>query len=175
MIICYNTKQFCLLTVLSDVSLGAQSRILNQQANKSWEIHGQKNSLTKSSFIISKILFIDPFLSKFQIEHMKMITDSTFSFSLPLGLFLTYTLSSVQFSCSVVSDSLRPHEPQHTRPPCPSPTPRVHPYPCPSSQCCHPTISSSVVLFSPCPQSFPASRSFQISQLFPLGGQTIGV
>ena len=104
-----------------------------------------------------------------------MITDSTFSFSLPLGLFLTYTLSSVQFSCSVVSDSLRPHEPQHTRPPCPSATPGVHPNPYPLSRWCHPTISSSVVLFSPCPQSFPASRSFQISQLFPSGSQSIGV
>ena len=83
--------------------------------------------------------------------------------------------SSVQFSRSVVSDSLRPHEPQHTRPPCPSPTPGIHPNPCPSSQRCYPTISSSVVPFSSCPQSFPASGSFQISQLFTLGGQSIGV
>ena len=66
----------------------------------------------------------------------------------------------VQFSCSVVSNSLRPHELQHTRPPCLSPTPRVHPNPCPSSQWCHPTISSSVVPSSSCPQSFPASGSF---------------
>ena len=69
-----------------------------------------------------------------------------------------YTISSVQFSRSVVSDSLWPHEPQHARPPCPSPTLGVHPNPCPLSQWCHPTISSSVVLFS-CPQSFPASGS----------------
>ena len=82
---------------------------------------------------------------------------------------------SVQFSCSVVSDSLRPHEPQHARPPCPSPTPRVHPNPCPLSQWCHPTISSSVAPFSSCPQSFPASGSFQMSQLFASGGQSIGV
>ena len=67
--------------------------------------------------------------------------------------------SSVQFSRSVMSDSLRPHELQHPRPPCPSPTPRVHPNPCPLSQWCHPTISSSVVPFSSCPQSFPASGS----------------
>jgi len=68
---------------------------------------------------------------------------------------------SVQFSHSVVSDSLWPHEPQHTRPPCPSPTPRVDPNPCPSSWWCHPTISPSVFPFSFCPQSFPASGSFQ--------------
>ena len=83
-------------------------------------------------------------------------------------------LISVQFSCSVVSDSLCPHEPQHTRPPWPSPTPRVYPNSCPS-QWCHPTISSSVILFSSCPQSSPASGSFQMSQLFTWGGQNIGV
>ena len=75
----------------------------------------------------------------------------------------------VQFSLSVVSDSLRPHEPQHARAPWPSPTPGVHPNPCPLSQWCHPTGSSSVVPFS-CPQSYPASRSFQMSQLFASGG-----
>ena len=79
--------------------------------------------------------------------------------------------SSVQFSHSVVSLC----DPMHARPPCPSPTPRVHPNTCPSSQWCHPTISSSVVPFSSCPQSFPASGSFQMSQLFPSGGQNIGV
>ena len=83
--------------------------------------------------------------------------------------------SSVQFTHSVVSDSLRPHESQHTRPPCPSPTPGVYPNSCPSSQWCHPAISSSVVPFSSHPQSFPASGSFQMSQLFTSGGQSIGV
>ena len=82
---------------------------------------------------------------------------------------------SVQFSCSVVSDSLRFHEPQHTRPPCPSPTPRVYPNPCPLSRWCHLAISSSVVPFSSCPQSFPASGSFPLSQLFASGSQSIGV
>ena len=82
---------------------------------------------------------------------------------------------SVQFICSVVSDSLRPHELQHARPPCPSPTPGVHPNPRPSSRWCHPAISSSVVPFSSCHQSFPASGSFQTSQLFASGGQSIGV
>ena len=84
------------------------------------------------------------------------------------------SFSSVQFSRSVVSDSLRPHEPQHARPPCSSPTPGVHPNPCPSSRLCHLTISSSVVPFSSCPLSFPASVSFQMSQIFISGGQNIG-
>ena len=83
--------------------------------------------------------------------------------------------SSVQFSRSVVSNSLRPHESQHARPPCPSPTPRVHPNACPSSQRCHPAISSSVVPFSSCPQSLPASESFPMSQLIAWGGQSTGV
>ena len=83
--------------------------------------------------------------------------------------------SSVQFSRSVMSDSLRPHEPLHARPPCPSPTPGVHPNPCPLSRWCHPNILSSVVPFSSCPQSFPASKSFPMSQLFASGGQSIGV
>ena len=83
---------------------------------------------------------------------------------------------SVQFSHSVVSNSMWPQEPQHARPPCPSPTPGVHPNPCPSSWWCHPTISCSVVPFSSCPQSFPASGSFPMSQLFAAGiGQSIGV
>ena len=82
--------------------------------------------------------------------------------------------SSVQFSCSVVSNSLRPHESQHARSPCPSPIPRVHSNSRPSSQWCHPAISSSVVLFS-CPQSLPASESFPMSQLFAWGGQNTGV
>ena len=83
--------------------------------------------------------------------------------------------SSVQFSRSVVSNSLQPHEPQHARAPCPSPTPGVYPISCPLSQWWHPTTSSSVVPFSSCPQSFPASGSFQMSQLFVSGGQCIRV
>ena len=88
---------------------------------------------------------------------------------------LTIQFSSVQFSCSVVSDYLQPHELQHARPPCPSPSPRFHPNSCPSSRWCHPAISSSVVPFSSCPQSLPASESFPMSQLFAWGGQSIGV
>ena len=83
--------------------------------------------------------------------------------------------SSVQFSRSVMSDSLRPHESQHARLPCPSPTPGVHSNPCPSSRWCHPAISSSVIPFSSCPQSLPASESFPMSQLFAWGGQSTGV
>ena len=84
-------------------------------------------------------------------------------------------ISSVQFSCSVMSDCLRPHESQHTRPPCPSPTPRVHSNSCPSSWWCHPAISFSVVPFSSCLQSLPASGSFPVSQPFTWGGQSTGV
>ena len=87
----------------------------------------------------------------------------------------TFQGQSVQFSHSVMSDSLWPHESQHARPPCPSPTPGVHSNSCPLSQWCHPTISSSVVPFSSCPQSLPASGSSPMSQLFTWGGQSIGV
>ena len=86
-----------------------------------------------------------------------------------------FRFSSVQFSHSVVSDSLWPHESQHSRPPCPSPTPGVHSDSCPSNQWCHPAISSSVIHFSACPQSLPASESFPMSQLFAWGGQSAGV
>ena len=82
--------------------------------------------------------------------------------------------NSVQFSHSVVSNSLQPHGLQHARPPYPSPTPRVHPNSCPLSQWCHPTISSYVVRFS-CPQSFPASGSFPVSQFFTSDGPSFGV
>ena len=87
------------------------------------------------------------------------------------------TIGSVQFSSvqSLSHDNLRPHGLQHAIPPCPSPTPRVYPNWCPLSRWCHPAILSSVVPFSSCPQSFPASRSFQMSQLFASGGQNIGV
>ena len=84
-------------------------------------------------------------------------------------------LSLYQLSHSVVSDSLWCHEPQHVRPPCPSPTAGAHPNSCPLGQWCHPMISSYVIPFSSCPQSFPASGSFQMSQLFASGGQSIGV
>ena len=90
------------------------------------------------------------------------------------NIFLT-KINSVQFSCWVESDSLQPHEVQHARPPCPSPTPGVHPDSCASSQWCHLAISSSVVPFSSYLQSLPASGTFPRSQLFSWGGQNIGL
>ena len=98
------------------------------------------------------------------------------SYNCPHQAYLrVLTDASVQFSRSVVSDSLRPLESQHTRPPCPSPTPRVHSDSCLLSQWCHPTISSSVVPFSSCPQSLPASESFPMSQVFAWGSQSTRV
>ena len=105
--------------------------------------------------------------------------DSFFFFlqvdSLPQSHHGILQFSSVQFSPSVVSGSLRPHELQYTRPPCPSPTPRAYSNSCPLSQWCHPAISSSVVPSSSCPWSLPASGSFSMSQLFTWGGQSIRV
>ena len=96
------------------------------------------------------------------------------SWIMAVGWSYWWWLSSVQFSCSVVSDSLRAHKSQHDRPLCPSPTPGVYPNSCPLSPWCHPPISSSVIPFPSCPQSFPVSGSFQMSQLFESGGQSIG-
>ena len=90
-------------------------------------------------------------------------------------IYLSTFISSVQFSHSVLSDPLQPHESQHARPPCPSPTLRVYSNSCPLSWWCHPAISFSVIPFSSCPQSLPASVSFPVSQLFAWGGQSIGV
>ena len=95
--------------------------------------------------------------------------------TLSTNLALKIVFSSVQFNYLVVSDSLRPHESQHARPPCPSPTPGFNSDSCPSSQWCPPAISSSVVPFSSCSQSLPASESFPMSQLFAWGGPSIGV
>ena len=118
-------------------------------------------------FLLSLKWFIS-FLSSYPSLCFSLI-----SFSLSLAFWLKF--SSVQFSRSVVSDSLRPHELQHARPPCPSPTPAVHSESHPSSQWCHPAISSSVILFSSYPQSLPASEYFPMSQLFTWGGQSTGV
>ena len=126
---------------------------------------------------------IDTFLRSFTcsliFSKYPDITCTALTCCLEVGFFNCikefWAQSSVQFICSVVSNSLQPHELQQARPPCPSPTPGVHPNPCPLSRWCHPTISSSVVPFSSCPQSFPPSGSFQMSQLFASGGQSIGV
>ena len=103
-----------------------------------------------------------PGLISFRMDWLDLFADSV-------------QFSSVQFSHSVVSNSLRPHELQHARPPCPSPTPGVHSDSHPSIQWCHPAISSSVIPFSSCPQSLPASESFPVSQLFAWGGQSTEV
>ena len=117
-----------------------------------------------------------------KIQPVGQVQPATCFSEASLGHSLTHSWDSVsacfctvQFSHSVVSNSLQPHEPQHARPPCPSPIPGVHPKSCPLNQWCHPTISSSVVPFFSCPQSFPASGSFQLCQLFTSGGQSIGV
>ena len=104
------------------------------------------------------------------MKYCKPISATSVNKMITAGYF-----SSVQFSRSVMSDSLQPHELQHIRPPYPSPTPGVHPNPCPLCQWCHPTISSSIIPFSSCPQSFPASGSFHMSHLFASSGQSIGV
>ena len=96
------------------------------------------------------------------------------SFELNLS-WVHFSHVRLQLSHSVMFDSLQPHELQHARPPCPSPILGVYPNPCPSSRWCHPTISSSVIPFSSCPQSFPESGSFPISKLLEWGGQSIGV
>ena len=111
-----------------------------------------------------------PFFGRWSLNHWTTKEVPKHSFKKKEGPHY-----SVQFNLSVVSDSLRPYEPQHARPPCLSLTPRVHLNSCPLSRWCHPTISSSVVPFSSCPQSFPAPGSFQMSLLFAWGGQSIGV
>ena len=108
-------------------------------------------------------------------EHIVMLPGSYSDAQVLFCVLYSYSVSSVQFSRSVVSDSLRPHESQHARPPCPSPTPGVHSDSRPSSPWYCPAISSSVVPFSSCLQSLPASESFPMSQLFAWGGQSIGV
>ena len=111
----------------------------------------------------------------FYFSHFCKINSNRFRYSTCWGCQATGKFSSVQFSHSVMSDSLRPHESQHARPPCPSPTPRVHSDSRPLSQWCYPAISSSVIPFFSCPQFLPASKSFPMSQLFAWGGQSTGV
>ena len=126
-----------------------------------------------------RVFFVKTYIFFWTKIHLHYYREELFAL---LSVFTIYVVSlkhgkiaSVQFSRSVVSDSLRPCELQHTRPPCPSPTPGVYPNSCPSSWWCHSAISSSVVPFSFCPQSLPASRSFPMSQLFAWGGQSTGV
>ena len=113
-------------------------------------------------------------LFEYPSSHMKAFTNIHIYIYMHTNTY-TVQFSSVHFSLSVVSDSLRPHESQHARPPCLSPTPGVHSNSHPSSWWCHPAISSSVVPFSSCPQSLPESESFPMSQLFSWGSQSTGV
>ena len=122
------------------------------------------------------MLDFEPFaLEVFHFEYLFVPSLLLNMLGCQLQVMGKYVFSSVQFSCSVMSDSLRPHGLQHARLPYPSPTPEACPNSCPLSQWCHPNISSSVTPFSSCPQSFPASGSFQMSQLFASSGQSIGV
>ena len=108
-------------------------------------------------------------------QQLKLLETVTSSLTYSGNVWISFGFSSVQFSRSVMSDSFQPHESQHTRPPCLSPTPGVYSNSCPSSWWCHPAISSSVIPFSSCPHSLPASGSFPMSQLFTWGGPSIGV
>ena len=161
-----------------------------------WQKNPTKTKKTGCSRIILYFLCLSPEMTislgtcLYSPQSCLQIVFTNENYMIRIHLFLNFSIgiltndknssqvnifSSVQFSCSVVSDSLWPHEPWHAKPPCPSPTPGVHPNPCPLSWWCHLTISSSVVPFFSCPQSFPASGSFQMSQLFISGGQSIGV
>ena len=120
---------------------------------------------------------VDWFTNVNKLSHRRLIFhfgEGFLHIHLNFLVIFPYQFSSVQISRSVVSDSFRPHKPPHTMIPCPSPTPVVYWNSCPS-RWCHPTIASSVIPFSSCPQSFPASGSFQMSQLFASDGQSIGV
>ena len=129
-------------------------------------------------FIVS-LVFIEECITIIKILNNKVLLDSSRSYiHYPVMCHIGKEYEkedSVQFSCSVMSDYLRPHGLQHARLPCPSPTPRACLNSCPSSQWCHPTISSSVIPFFSLLQSFSAPRSFQMSQFFTSGGQSIGV
>jgi len=160
-------SKVCVLNILSqDSRVGGRSGH-TLTGNKKILLYSLKNTLL-AKYIAHIIYLIPP------PEH-NCLTEKTMPVFLFVNIIVKSNYHSLQFSSSVVSDSLQPPEPQHARPPCPSPTPRVHPNPCPLSQWCHPTISSSVVPFPSCPQSFPASGSFPMSQLFTTGGQSIGV
>ena len=127
----------------------------------SWQIDGEKVEAVTDFFLV----------------FSKITVDGDWSHGIKISFLLgrKVVTNLVQFSRSVMSDSLRLHELQHARPPCPSPTPGVYPNSCPLTQWCHPTILSSVIPFSSCLQSFPTSGSFQMSQLVASDGQNIGV
>ena len=152
------------LTGLISLQSKGLSRVFSNSTVQKHQFFGVDLSLWSNSHIYTCLL-----------EKTIALTRQSFLGKVMSLLFnMLSRFSSVQFSLSVVSNSLRPHELQHARPPCPS-TPGVHLNSHPSSRWCHPAISSSVVPFSSCPQSLPASGSFPKSQLFTWGGQSIGV
>ena len=145
--------------------------------NRSTSIYSQMNFNKDVKVISAEKIEIDV-NSKWYLQHWEGSSEKEHSIFKEEGVKwhdASVQFSSVQFSCSVMSDSLRPHESQHARTPCPSPSPGVHPNSHPLSQWCHPAISSYVVPFSSHPQSLPASESFPVSQLFTWGGQSTGV
>ena len=151
-------------TPLSEWKVTQSDSLRPRGLYSSWNSPGQKSGMGSCSLLqgIFPIQGSDPGLPHcMQILYQLSHQGSPFS--------------SIQFSHSVMSNSLRPHELQHARPPCSSPTPVACSNSCPSSQWCHPTISSSVIPFSSCRQSFPASRPFPMSQFFSSGGQGTGV
>ena len=157
-------------SLLSPLSSPYQKQSLDCHKTLGWAPSFTQQSLTCFYFTYGNV-YVSMFSSQFaplslQPWNWKMLAPCKESYDQP---------SSVQFSCSDMSDSLWPHELQHDRLPCTSPTPRVYSDSCPLSRWCHPTISSSVTPFSSCPQLFPASGSFQTTQLFTSGGQSIGV
>ena len=149
---------------LTEINISGLRKYYGNKIQLTFYIHGIHHikNITKNKMKNSK---------KFQELYLNMLHICNNSHS------ISVLSSSVAQSCRTFCDpdSLRPHESQHTRPLCPSPTPGVYPNTCPSSRWCHPAISSSVIHFSSCPQSLPASESFPMSQLFARGGQSIGV
>ena len=142
----------------------------------------EKNTISKKQYVRNYKTTTEPtavsskqYFALNSLEKIKWSGKFEYCWWETLKVGIVGLFSSVQFSRSVVSDSLWPHELQHARPPCPSPTPGVHSNSRPSSRWCHPAISSPVVPFSSCPQSLPASESFPMSQLFAWDGQSTGV
>ena len=171
-------KQFSSVQLLSCVWLFATPWIAARQASLSitnsrglLKLMSIESVMPSSHLILCHPLLLLPPISP---SIWVFSNESTLRMRWPKYWSFSFSISSVQFSRSVVSDSLRHHESQHARPPSPSPTPGAYPDSRPSSQWCHPAISSSVP-FSSCPQSLPASESFPMSQLFTWGGQSTGV
>ena len=156
-----------------------QSRILEWVAMPSSRGSSPPRDQTHISCISWQILYHwatrEAFSKRIIMRRLNDTSKEIWKYVLHRKIWSLLLLSSVQFSGSVVSDSLWPHELQHARPPCPSPTLEVHSDSCPSIQWCHPAISSSVIPFSSCPQTLPASESFPMSQLFAWSGQSTWV